>query len=224
MRKAKSIGGRVSEHLHTLKNDIEYINAYLMPLFADLQMVDIDLIVDALGSNFSELKNLFLDHARSGKVDISVYVSRDLQRELVTMSPEEQAESRRVKRNLSNAYRSVCQKHHAAALCRTDYRQISNRLRICRAALYLAEDNIKIDEGQFLEIYRRQSELESSITHEKHESAAHAVNEFFNGLELTERELWRYFRIEHGTMVINPHSVNANDYARLGFRHIRKRS
>ena len=49
------------------------------------------------------------------------------------------------------------------------------------------------------------------------------LNKFFNGsVEITQKELEKYFIIECGAVKPNPKSINKTDYARLGKRVIAK--
>ena len=61
-------------------------------------------------------------------------------------------------------------------------------------------------------------EAYESKNQEQHQEAANAINRFFNGIEITQEELARYFTIEYGAVKPNPKSINRNDYMRLGYK------
>lgn len=91
-------------------------------------------------------------------------------------------------------------------------------LKICRGALVLTPSGLGIDVEKFIGIYGDFLECEQSTTREHHQEAADAINRFFNGLEITQAELKRYFHLEYGVVRVNPESINTKNYLRLGHR------
>ncbi len=87
-----------------------------------------------------------------------------------------------------------------------------------REILYLSEDGLEVDTLKFIEYYKSFIAAEESETRQQHQKIADDINHFFNGVEVTEKELFRYFKIEDGILKINPSSVNIESYARLGQR------
>jgi hypothetical protein len=77
------------------------------------------------------------------------------------------------------------------------------------------EEGLTIDIPSFAEIYRSQTEAEQSETYKKHLAAAEAVNSFFGNMEITDKEMERYFQLYGGKVRPNPKSVNVESYMRL---------
>ena len=58
---------------------------------------------------------------------------------------------------------------------------------------------------------------------QQHQAAADAINRFFNGaVEITQKELDRYFILEYGIVKPKPTSITKQNYARLGVRSLKK--
>lgn len=83
------------------------------------------------------------------------------------------------------------------------------------AIRFTPEKGLTVDIPSFAEIYRSQTEAEQSETHKKHLAAAEAVNSFFRNLQITDKEMKRYFTLNGGRIKPNPKSVNVESYIRL---------
>ena len=92
-------------------------------------------------------------------------------------------------------------------------------LKICREALSLVPGGFIIDADKFVEIYGDFLEAHNSQIGKQHLEAAEAINRFFGGkVEVTEKELKKYFIIEDGILKPNPKSITSQNYMRLGYR------
>ncbi len=103
---------------------------------------------------------------------------------------------------------------NGASLSTYDLRHLEH----VKSVLYLSDDGLEIDTDKFIAFYESFISAEESDTKKQHQAAADAINRFFNGKEITEKELFKYFKIEDGILKVNPSSVNINSYSRLGQR------
>lgn len=83
------------------------------------------------------------------------------------------------------------------------------------AIKFSPEEGLTIDIPTFAEIYRSRIEAQKSEIYKQHEAAAAAFNAFFRNIEITEKEISRYFDIYGGKLRPNPSSVNLDSYMRL---------
>ena len=99
------------------------------------------------------------------------------------------------------------------------YSSNSKVIELCGKCLKLTPDGLEIDVNKFIEIYTDFIAADESITKEQHQAAADGLNRFFNGsVEITQKELDRYFILEDGIVKIKNSSVNGESYGRLGKR------
>lgn len=83
------------------------------------------------------------------------------------------------------------------------------------AIRFTPEEGLTVDIPSFAEIYKSKTEAEKSDIYKKHEAAAEAVNSFFGNLQITDKEMERYFILYGGKVKPNPKSVNVESYMRL---------
>ena len=226
----RKIGGRLESDYYTLKREVEYINDYFFELFYILGITDIDLIIDTLNRDLRNLCSVFIDNAmksiEAGKIDKNKFLTQKTRNKLETLSPEERAKvwERETKRSLRLRYKGIyeqyCKKYGLHYL---ETRHRKDVLEICRQTLFVDPTRIEIDGTKFIEVYTSFMEADESETKKIHEQAVAALNRFFNGaVEITQKELSKYFILEYGVVKINPTSINTTDYARLGARTFRK--
>ena len=226
--KIKSIGGRLAEDYYSLKRDVDYINIYYFDLFYYLGLTDdIDYIIEALNSHklYSVFTDKIMRDIAEGKRPKENFLSKKTKEYLKNLPPEDmekgkkrELKSMRIKIGIlfretgekylkENKIYPFCPKHNHKAL------------ELCRKALYVAPSQIAIDIDKFIEIYKDYMAADESVTKKMHQKAAEAINRFFNGVEITEKELSKYFVLENGIIRINPKSVNLESYSRLGTRN-----
>lgn len=228
----RKIGGRLAEDYYTLKKDVDYINIYYFGLFSLLGLTDdIDYIIEALNSHklYSVFYEKIMRDITEGKTPKENFISKNTKAFLKNLPPEDmeigkKRELKCMRTKISILFKETgekylkenkiypfCPKHNHTAL------------ELCREALYVAETQIAIDIDKFIDIYKDYIEAEESTTHRIHQEAANTINRFFNGVEITEKELSRYFVLAHGVIRVNPKSVNWESYSRLGKRSTRRR-
>ena len=225
--KVRKIGGKVEADYYHFKSDIEEINYYLFELFSLLGLTDdMDAILEALSDgNLYYLKKHFINKVmmdiEKGKCPRYKFLSERMKQKIQSLPPEKQEKKfiQETHRSLTVLYNKI----HDQYL--KDYRLYSLEpryskigLEVFGKALFVAPSRIEIDGEKFIEIYTSYMAAEESETKKQHEQAAEAINRFFNGLEITQKELSKYFILEYGRVKVRPTSININDYSRLGYR------
>lgn len=229
----KKIGGRLKSDYYTLKGEVDYINENFFDLFYILGLTEnIDLIIDTLNNGLQNLCSIFLENAmrsiEAGKIAKNKFLSQGTINRMEKLSSEEQAKvwERETKRAIKELYKKIYDQHlQRHGLFYLETRHNRDVLEICRKTLFVAPSRIEIDGAKFIEVYTSFMEADESETKKLHEQAAEALNRFFNGaVEITQKELSKYFTLEYGIVKINPTSINKTDYARLGARTVRTHS
>ena len=223
--KVRKIGGKVEADYIRFKSDIVVINDYLFELFYLLGLTDdIDAILEALKDRLTYLKTTFINKTmrdiERGKAPRYKYLSQRTKEKLPNLPPEEEEKiwRRETHRSLSILYNKIHDQYLKEYRLYTPPRYNLTALEIFGKALFVAPSQIEIDGQKFIEIYTSYMAAEESETKKQHEQAAEAINRFFNGLEITQEELSKYFVLEYGIIKVRPTSININDYSRLGYR------
>ena len=228
--KVRKVGGRLYSDYYGFKREVEYINDYFFELFYILNLTDdIDLIVDTLNDGLHNLCSVFIDKTirdiEAGKIAKNKFLSSQMKTKLESLPPEEQAKvwERETKRSLKVLYKKIHEQYTKEyRIYGLETKHNKRALEICRKTLFVTPSRIEIDGDKFIEVYTDYMEADESETKKIHEQAAAAINRFFNGaVEITQKELSKYFILEYGIVKVNPKSVNITDYARLGIRTIR---
>lgn len=222
------IGGALERDFHHLCNILHSVNTDYFPLFYLMEFdnpEDKDIVIDILlGSNiFYGAKAAYIargeERVASGELRLESLLSkRTLNKEYPTPEEREKVFKREVHRALTFRYNKIEETFHK------EYRPsltgfYKYPLKVCRGALSLSSEGFTIDGDKFIEIYKDYMEASGSQTGKLHQAAADAINRFFGGqVEVTDKELERYFILEHGIMKPNPKSINSEDYMRLGYR------
>ena len=225
----RKIGGRLQADYEAFRGHILYFNSNHFPLLdmmgfnepEDTQMV-VDFIlsvtlVDAANQAFIKIMT---ERVNEGKVKLSKILPQSTLQK-ISETPEEKREKKiasEVHRNLmlitKKLYKQWDEEYQPNLLAwypKTPFE-------LFRHSLTLSRSGLAIEVSKFIEIYQNFLEAEESHTKKLHQAAADAINRFFNGLEITEEEMNRYFRIEYGAVRVNPTSVNMESYIRLGGR------
>ena len=225
--KVRKVGGRVESDYYHFRSEIEYINDNFFELFYILNLTDdIDLIIDTLNDGLHNLCSVFIDKIirdiEAGKIAKNKFLSSQMKTKLESLPPEEQAKvwERETKRSLKVLYKKIHEQYTKEyRIYGLETKHNKRALEICRKTLFVTPSRIEIDGDKFIEVYTDYLEADESETKKIHEQAAAAINRFFNGaVEITQKELSKYFILEYGIVKVNPKSVNITDYARLGYR------
>ena len=219
----RKIGGRLQSDYYTFKRDIEYINDYFFEIFYILGLTDnLDLIIDTLNRGLLNLSSTFINKTmgdiEAGKIARNKFLTPNAKAKIENLPPEEREKvwERETRRSLKLLYNKIYKENRD---CHVETRHNRTALEICRKTLFVAPSRIEIDGAKFIEVYTSYMEADESETKKIHEQAAAALNRFFNGsVEITQKELAKYFVLEYGIVKVNPNSINKNDYARLGLR------
>ena len=155
----------------------------------------------------------------SGKLNIEKVLSqKTLKKEFPTPEEKEKVYNREIHRALVYRYNKIedtFRKRYKPSL-RGFFKY---PIKVCGKALSLTSEGFVIDVEKFIEIYGDYLEANDSQTGKQHQEAADAINRFFNGqVEITDKEMERYFILEDGIVKPNPKSINREGYIRLGYR------
>ena len=227
--KIRKIGGRLESDYYNLRGVVLYHNENLIPLFYYLGLAkeeNKDRILEALQKGRSGAASLFFDlktqAIEEGRLPIEKVVSaKSIAKKYPTKEQKESQMRRAIKIGLKNIYEKIEKEWEED--CKPSFSsffsQHSNILTLCRDTIKLTPSGLAIDVDKFIQFYTDFLEADESTTKKQHQEAADALNRFFNGaVEITQKELERYFLIEYGIVKPNPESINKESYARLGAR------
>jgi len=227
-KKIRKIGGALSSDYRYLYQVVEVINMYYFPLFYIIGFrspEDTEIVVDIL------LKSCILKAAKeayiarktekieSGKIKIEkLLTKRWFEKEYSTPEEKEKTFQREIHRALSTKYKKL-EDYFIKEYHFTPIGFFKLPLKIFGKALSLTSEGLKINEEEYMELYWDYLEANNSQTGKLHQEAADAINRFFGGkVEITSKEMDRYFIIEDGIVKTNPNSINKEGYLRLGYR------
>lgn len=223
------IGGRLSTDYYHFQGAIEMLNDNVIPLFQLLGMDepgDKDDIIDALTGRNSFLimsKSIFIANMTKKVAEGKIKKEKILSKTTLGKSiSDPEAENQRIERELHrkllfkyNEVKSYYLKKYCYSIA--SYSYCTPALKICRNALEYSPSGLSINEKKFIELYSSYIEADESDRRKQHQEAADGINRFFGGaVEITDKELERYFIIENGILKPNPLSVNIESYMRLG--------
>lgn len=224
----RRIGGALASDYYSLREMIANINADYSPLFDLMEFNSpehTDRAIDILlGNSLSrsakeEYIDFWEEKVASGELKVEQILSkRLLNKEYPTPEDKEKEYKREIHRAISRRYTEIdkCFRKKYGYMQRR-YNRLP--LKICREALSLVPGGFIIDADKFIEIYGDFLEAHNSQIGKQHLEAAEAINRFFNGkVEVTEKELQKYFIIEDGVLKPNPKSITSQNYMRLGYR------
>ena len=214
-KKIAKIGGRLlSDYCH-LKNIVDMVNSNYIPLFQIMGMdqpEDKDSIINALVNGYS-----FMERAKNAFIE--TYTKK------ISELPDPEAEKKRIDREI---HRNLCFKfNELKGYYEKEFNYYSfflqgyskKPLELCRDTLDYTPSGIVIDADKFIEYYSSFIAADESEYRKQHQEAADGMNRFFGGaVEITSKELDRYFLLENGIVVPNPKSINIESYMRLGYK------
>ena len=236
-RRISKIGGRLSSDYYHLQGAIEMLNDNVIPLFQLLGMDepgDKDDIIDALTGRYSFLtmsKSIYIANMTKKVTEGKIKKEKILNKITLGKSlSDPEAEKQRIERELHrklcfkyNEVKSYYLKNYCYSIA--SYSYCTPALKICRDALEYSPSGLSINEEKFIELYSSYIKADESDKRKQHQEAADGINRFFGGaLEITDKELERYFMIENGILKPNPLSVNIESYMRLGSSGSKKKN
>ena len=231
--KIRKIGGRLENDYYRFRSLVLYYNANLVPLLYALGLAkeeNKDKVIDVLQKGRSGVFPFFLEEATQAIEEGRMKVERVVKAEAIAKEyPTREEKEKQMKRAIRNGLRTIYQKiekeweEEYKPSYDTYLGSHSKILELCRDTLRLTPSGLEIDVNKFIEFYSDFIEADESTTKKQHQEAADSINKFFNGsVEITQKELEKYFIIECGAVKPNPKSINKTDYARLGKRVIAK--
>lgn len=224
--KIKAIGGRLENEYYIFRKSVLFANANYFPLFFMMGINDKDLIIDTiLSDNTFEVaaKGAYIEHItrmiENGEFPIdSLLTKKALSKEMPTPEEKERQIKSAIHRALLFRFNTIYNAYVETYKPST-FGVNKIAFNICRETLSLNNLGFEINVDKFISFYQERIRAEETELHKLHKKAADAINKFFGGsLEITLRELARYFIIKSGLVKPNPKSINIDDYTRLGIR------
>ena len=224
----KRIGGKLYEDYLAFKKDVFYLNIYYFEFFSLLGMTDnVDCIIEALQSH--KVKEVFLEKTAKdiddGRLPRERYISRPtvlFAKKYALSEPEKvrKREENSININLRNKYKKIGDSYLKEKKIYPFYPKHNHLLmEVCGGAFYITPTQFAIDCKKFIEIYGNYLSASVSESGKLHKQAADAMNQFFNGVEITQVELKNYFILKDGVVKVNPKSMKIECYSRLGWRN-----
>lgn len=227
-KKIRRIGGALLEDYRALEGIVGTINSDYFPLFKLMGFNSPEytsLVLDTLLSSsfFTSAKEAYIgivtERIKKGELKIENILSKKIIRKEYTSEKErEEVHRRELHRALAFQYNKM----------ESEFRKLTSPflggfnkfpIKVCRDALSVTSYGLIIDAERYINIYGDYMEANNSQTGRLHIEAASAINSFFGGdVEVTEKELRRYFIIENGIVKPNPSSINKESYMRVGYR------
>ena len=229
--KIAKIGGRLMDDYYRLKISVEYINEHFYELFCILGLLDdIDTIVEILKEDFKNLQNVYISkilrEIENGNIPKDKFISQNIIKKIEALSLEEKNTiwKRETIRNLKKKYVNIVNDYleEYGMICLETDKRLRYGLEVFGKTLFVSASRIEIDGDKFIELYRSYLAADESETKKYHLQAAEEMNIFFNGIEITQKELAKYFVLRNGIVEVNPNSVNMESYLRLGNRTIKR--
>lgn len=225
--KIRRLGGKVWEEYSTFRSVILCVNMNLIPLCFLLGFKspdDFGVILDIILSPSPKsaareaYKERMMKGLEEGKVKLSSILSaRLLGKEYPSEEERQKVFKREISRALLRKYKEI-NDIYAKTYRPSDFSYNRLPIHICKDCLSLSSKGLEIDCEKFLEIYTDFTESSQTKIRKQHQEVCNAINNFFAGIEVTQKELERYFVIEAGAVRINPLSLNREAYLRLGNR------
>ena len=222
----RKIGGKIESDYIFFKKQIEEINENFFGFLDVLGLTEnIDLFIEAFNDGICNLCRHFMSKnirdIEAGKIAKNEFLSPRIVTILEELPPEEREKKweRETKRSLSVLYKSIESEFlKKNGLFPPEPKHIQKALRMFGRSLFMAKSRIEIDGAKFIKVYESYITADESETKKQHEQAIEAINRFFNGIQITQEELSKYFVLEDGIIKIRIESVNVDDYSRLGKR------
>ncbi len=225
--KLRKIGGQLESCYHTLLKSVESLKEIVIPFFLALgfTLEDKDRVIEALLSDYLNraIKQAYIElnteKVKAGRIPLEKILSKTTLKEREETTEErEKRINRELHRRLVYRYKEQEDKFYKSHYYESTYYHKAS-LRILREALYLTPTGLSVDVDKYIQIFGDYLEAKGSTTYEEHQAVADTINRFFNGaVEITQKELAKYFTIENGVVKPNPSSINRESYIRLGYK------
>ncbi len=224
--KIRQIGGKLETDFYNLMGIIDYINSNYFPLFALMGFDSpafTDRAIDALLSYgvIASAREAYIayrtERVENGYIKLESLLSkRTLRMEYPNEEEKERVFKREIHRALCFQFKEILRDYSKTNPSIVGFPKIP--VQLCREAISISPDGFIVDEGKFIRVYTDYLEADCTESKQQHQAAADAINRFFGGLRITEKEMTRYFVIEAGVVKPNPLSVNTRSYIRLGYK------
>ena len=225
-KRVRKIGGRLLDDYLTFRDTILCVNDDYLPLFFLLgfRPEDKDFIIDCLLSRDTLYlaKEEFIARktakVESGKIKIETLLSKyTLNKKHPTQEAREKALKKQLRRVLIEKFKEI-EDSWDTEYNPSQYGYRKRPIQICRESLSLSKEGFIIDVDKFIEIYSDYFKACESKRGKLHKEAADAINRFFSGaVEITNKELEKYFILSNGIVKPNPKSITTESYMRLGY-------
>lgn len=233
-QKIHRIGGRLEEHYYRFRNIVETINEVYLPLFYlvgfNKKKFTDKVICILLDNNIQEKTKQgyieeMIENVKNGKLKLENFLTKiTLNKEFPTPDAKEKVFNRELHRALCfrfNEKMNTYLKEYGYEFSKGFYKF---PLKLFRKALSLSPEGFLLDPEEFINIFEDYQEAHGSNGGKLHRAAAEAINRFFGGaIEITSKEMDRYFIIEDGIVKPNPKSINREGYLRLGYKAAKKK-
>lgn len=227
--KVTKIGGKTKDDYLRFRNIVVFLNENIVPLYLRLGFNKVEqtgIVIDAIMEGKTAAKNLFVEYwgniIKNGQIPIEKVLPAKTIKKMAELenNPNERAikMDREIHRNLTIRFNEIDLDY------KKDYRPLANSfdkrpLIYFRNSIELSATGLIINVDKFIDLYASYMEACESEAKQHHKEAAEAINRFFNGaVEITQKEIMRYFIIEDGVVKPNLSSINREGYMRLGYR------
>lgn len=227
--KVTMIGGKTQDDYLRFRSVVVFLNENIVPLYLRLgfnKEEQTDMVVEAILEGNNGAKNLFIEYwtikIKEGQIPLERILPALTIKKLAQLenNQDERAAkiNREIHRNLSFRFKEIESDY------RKDYRPLAfsfdkRPLIYFGKSLELTDTGLNINVNMFIDLYASYMKACESEARQHHQEAAEAINRFFNGaVEITQKEIMRYFIIEDGVVKPNLRSINRDGYMRLGYR------
>ncbi len=228
--KIRNVGGKVLEDYHTLKSAIIYFNDHYFRLFYYFDLTHEKYLFDIIQAarfGYNRISELFykriLEKIENGEIEKEKYINKKYIVNDNATTEEKNKELSMLHRICKLRFNDYFKRFSDENNFKLDsfslyyYSKIEQLISV----LYLTEYGVKIDADKYIKLYTDFTKSSESIIGNLHKECAKALNNFFGGIPITQKEIEKYFIFDNGIAEINIKSVNSKDYARLGCRKLK---
>ena len=228
-KRIKEIGGKTQDDYLRFRNIVVSLNENTIPLYLRMgfnKEDQTDMVINAIMEGQKGAKDLFLEYwknkIKDGQIPLEKILPATTIEKLAEQENSKEERSvivdREIHRNLSSRFKKIYLDYMK------DHRPLSNSfdklpLIHFRNSIELTDSGLNIDVQKYLDLYASFMEACECEAKQQHIEAAEAINRFFNGaVEITQKEIKKYFIIEDGLVKPNQQSIDRKAYMRLGYR------
>lgn len=227
--KISKIGGKMEDDYLRFRNIVVFLNENIVPLYIRLgfnKEEQTDMVIKAIMVGKNGAKTLFVEYwttkIKEGQIPLEKILPALTIKKLAKLENNQDERTakinREIHRNLSFRFKEI------ESDFMKDYRPLAfsfdkRPLIYFGKSLELTDTGLNINVDMFIDLYASYMKACESEAKKQHQAAAEAINRFFNGaVEITDKELMRYFVLEDGVIKPNLSSINIEGYMRLGYR------